>query len=71
MLTHRILRIVLQSRSRKLNRMRVLLLVLTTLSISAAQSETIRFDHAIPGKPGRLDSCHDPYRSSATVGNRS
>ena len=30
--------------------MRVLLLVLTTLSISAARSETIRFDHAIPGK---------------------
>lgn len=30
--------------------MRLLLLVLTALSSSAAQSEMIRFDHAIPGK---------------------
>lgn len=30
--------------------MRILLLILTTLLISAARSETIRFDYAIPGK---------------------
>src|SRR4051794_2744632 len=48
-LTHGILRILLQSECGS-NRMRVLLLIVAVLPTSAAQPETVRFDHATAGE---------------------
>jgi 3-keto-disaccharide hydrolase len=47
---HQFLRFVVQSRSRNANGMRLFLLLITVLPISAALPETIRFDQAVSGK---------------------